>query len=218
MTDLTETNSGRKHRAILEAAETLFLRDGYLGTNMDELAERSAVSKQTVYKHFGSKEALFIELVTSMTATAGDDLDDSGGLPETRTDLAPYLVRYAVGELRVVMQPRLLRLRRLVIGEVGRFPELAVALFANGPERSIRSLTSVISLLAQRGLLIAENPALAATTLNWLVLGAPLNETMLLGDDAIPTDDALKAHAAEAIRVFLAAYAIGHDGGPPPNR
>ena len=43
----------------------MFLRDGYLGANMDELTALSGVSKQTVYAHFGSKEALFVELVGS---------------------------------------------------------------------------------------------------------------------------------------------------------
>ena len=52
----------------------MFLRSGYLGTNMDELAARSQVSKQTVYKHFGSKEALFVELVTSMTDAASSSV------------------------------------------------------------------------------------------------------------------------------------------------
>ena len=49
-----------------------FCSSGYLGTNMDEIAALSGVSKQTVYKHFSSKEALFIEIVTSMTDDAGD--------------------------------------------------------------------------------------------------------------------------------------------------
>ena len=62
----------RKRRAILEAATEVFLRSGYLGTNMDEIAALSEVSKQTVYKHFASKEALFVEIVTSMTGGAGD--------------------------------------------------------------------------------------------------------------------------------------------------
>lgn len=201
------SNSARKHRAILEAAEELFLHDGYLGTSMDELAERSHVSKQTVYKHFGSKEALFVALVTSMTAGAGNDLDEADDLPDDSADLAPFFQRYAEEELRVVMTPRLLHLRRLVIGEVGRFPGLAEALFANGPQRSIRSLTSVISRLARRGLVNAEDPSVAAATLNWLVLGAPLNEAMLLGDSAIPSAAAMRTLAAEATRVFLAAYA-----------
>ncbi|TFB63351.1 hypothetical protein E3N86_05145 [Cryobacterium sp. Hz7] len=59
----------------------------------------------------------------------------------------------------------------------------------------------------QRGLLSTPSPAVAATTLNWLVLAALVNEAMLLGDEAIPTTTAMRAHAAEATRVFLTAYA-----------
>src|SRR5438874_1011894 len=41
---------------ILEAATTLFLRRGYLGTSMDEIAALASVSKQTLYTHFADKE------------------------------------------------------------------------------------------------------------------------------------------------------------------
>ena len=41
-----------KRAAILEAATTTFLRNGYRGTSMDEVAAVARVSKQTVYKHF----------------------------------------------------------------------------------------------------------------------------------------------------------------------
>ena len=64
--------SARKRAAILGAATDVFLKGGYLGTNVDAIAAGSGVSKQTVYKHFGSKEALFIEIVASMTSDAGD--------------------------------------------------------------------------------------------------------------------------------------------------
>lgn len=200
-------SSARKHRAILDAAEALFLRDGYLGSSMDEVADRAGVSKQTVYTHFGSKELLFVALVTSMTLTAGDELATTDVLPETEGEIAAFLRSHAIGELQVVMTPRLLRLRRLVIGEVARFPELAEALFENGPQRSIRSLTVVIEELSHRGLLHAPDAAVAATTFNWLIMASPLNDAMLRGDRAIPSAAALEAHAAEATRVFLAAYA-----------
>ncbi len=51
-------NSARKHRAILDAALKVFLRSGYLGANMEEIAALSAVSKQTIYKHFSSKDVV----------------------------------------------------------------------------------------------------------------------------------------------------------------
>lgn len=198
--------SERKRRAILAAAEELFLRNGYLGTSMDELAELSEVSKQTVYSHFGSKESLFVELVSSMTAAAGDGLHDLDGHPAPDGDVAGYLARYAADELAVVMTPRLLKLRRLVIGEVERFPDLARTLYENGPARAIRSLAVTMAAFAERGLLSADDPVEAATTFNWLVMGAPMNEAMLLGDGAIPDATALQRHAVHSARVFVAAY------------
>ena len=38
--------------SILEAAADLFLRNGYPGTSMDEVAKLADVSKQTVYAQF----------------------------------------------------------------------------------------------------------------------------------------------------------------------
>ena len=58
-TDPDEGRSARKRRVILETATELFLRNGYLGTSMDEVASVAGVSKQTVYKHFADKEGLF---------------------------------------------------------------------------------------------------------------------------------------------------------------
>src|SRR5260370_17821752 len=65
-------SSARKHRAILDAAIKVFLQSGYLGANLDEIAALSEVSKQTIYKHFSNKEALFVEIVNSMTNAASD--------------------------------------------------------------------------------------------------------------------------------------------------
>jgi NAD(P)-dependent dehydrogenase (short-subunit alcohol dehydrogenase family) len=67
-----ETRSSRKRRAILDAAATVFLRNGYVGASMDEIAALAAVSKQTVYKHFADKERLFSEIVVGTVDEAGD--------------------------------------------------------------------------------------------------------------------------------------------------
>ncbi len=200
-----EGNSGRKRRAILDAATELFLKCGYLGTNMDEIAALSAVSKQTVYKHFSSKEALFVEIVSSMTDTAGDTVHNH--ISEMAgDDVAAFLETYAFRQLTVVLTPRLMQLRRLVIGEAGRFPELARVLYERGPQRAMSALAKTFEGLAARGLLVMEDSAAAAAQFNWLVMSAPLNRAMLLGDGAIPKASALRRHAAESVRVFLAAY------------
>ena len=198
--------TARKHRDILAAAEDMFLAGGFLGTNMDELAARSQVSKQTVYKHFGSKEALFVELVTAMTDAAGDRVHETVPDPDTADDVVAFLEGYADRQLEIVMTPRLLQLRRLVIGEVARFPDLAVALYDRGPRRAISSLAAVFERLDRRGLLSVDEPLVAATQFNWLVMGEPLNRAMLLGDGDIPGPAERRRHVAGAVQVFLAAY------------
>jgi TetR/AcrR family transcriptional repressor of mexJK operon len=201
---VTAPRTVRKRADILAAAEELFLAHGYLGTSVDDVAGQARVSKPTVYAHFGSKEALFVEIVSGMTGSASDSV--LGEPVPLDPDVSRHLREHALRQLAVVLHPRLLRLRRLVIGEVARFPELARALFAGGPARAIAELTRVVAAYAERGQLQVADPAAAATHLNWLIMGAPLNEAMLLGDDAVPDDPALRRHVAEAVRIFVAAH------------
>jgi AcrR family transcriptional regulator len=198
--------SARKRRAILEAATEVFLRNGYAGTSMDQVAALAGVSKQTVYKQFADKERLFAEIVTGTVNEAGDrvsgevlQLQDTGDLEADLRDLARR-------QLALVMQPRILQLRRLVIGEASRFPELGRTFYERGPARTIAALAEAFERLAARGLLKVDDPLLVAAQFNWLVMSIPLNQAMLLGDDA-PADGAhLDRYADAGVRVFLAAY------------
>ncbi len=197
--------SAQKRKAILDAATEVFLASGYLGTNMDEIAALSGVSKQTIYKHFTSKEALFVEIVTSMSNQAGDRVG-SEPLVFDGGDLKTFLENYAIRQLTVVVQPRLMQLRRLVIGEVGQFPDLARALYEAGPKRAMTSLAELFEQLGKRGLLRVDDPWTAASHYNWLVMSEALNAAMLLGDAAIPPKAQLERYARDGVCVFLAAY------------
>lgn len=108
----------------------------------------------------------------------------------------------------MVMQSRLLQLRRLVIGEVGRFPELGRAFYERGAGRTIAALATAFERLAARGVLLVEDPLLAAAHFNWLILSAPVNQAMLLGHDESPASADLDRYVDSGVRVFLAAY--GH--------
>jgi AcrR family transcriptional regulator len=205
----------RKHYDMLAAARAIFLRSGYVSASMDEVAAVSQVSKQTVYKHFGSKESLFIEVVGSMTTAAGDGVHDanpaSGACaPE---DIPEYLAAYASRQLRAVLSPDVLQLRRLVIAESARFPDLGRELYERGPMRAIRSLTELFSALAHQNLLHIEDPAAAASQFNWLIMGEPLNRAMLLGNEGVPDDAAIDSHVHSTVRMFLAAYDAALDRG-----
>lgn len=202
----TRPSSLSKRRAILAAAEEAFLGGGYASVTMDDIAEHSGVSKQTVYAHFGSKESLFVDLVTSMTREAGDPVYVQAPVVGDLDELVVLLERTLDRQLAIVLAPRLLQLRRLVIGEVSRFPELARALAEHGPHRAIESLTVLLHDVRRRGLLPITDPRAAAAQLNWLVMGEPLNDAMLLGDDAVPTVRRRRAHVRRAVATFLAAH------------
>jgi len=199
-------NSDKKRKAILKAAMSVFLKSGYLGASMDEIAALAKVSKQTVYKQFSNKESLFVEIVTGMTDTAGDRVHNNVPQLAENSEISEYLQMYALRQLTVVLTPPMMQLRRLVIGEVSRFPELARILYERGPQRAIATFAKVLEQLAARNLLSTADPNTAASHFNWLVMSAPLNKAMLLGDEAIPGPADLRRHAAECVRVFLAAY------------
>src|SRR5438094_6056273 len=111
------TRSERKRVAILAAATDVFLENGYRGTSMDEIAALAAVSKQTVYKHFADKERLFSEIVLGTVDEAGETVHDDVQRLEDSGDLEADLRDLARRQLALVIQPRILQLRRLVIGE-----------------------------------------------------------------------------------------------------
>jgi TetR/AcrR family transcriptional repressor of mexJK operon len=203
-----ERRSTRKHRAIEAAATTVFLRNGYRGTSMDEIAALAAVSKQTVYKHFADKERLFSEIVIGTVSEAGDAVyDEVLRLPDSG-DIEADLRGLARRQLSMVMQPRVLQLRRLVIGEAARFPELGRIFYERGPGRTIAALATAFEGLAGRGVLHIDDPRLAAAHFNWLVMSIPLNEAMLLGHDEPPAPAELDRYADAGVRVFLAAHGM----------
>lgn len=198
--------SARKRRDILAAAQEVFLNNGFSGATMDQVAARADVSKVTVYKHYSDKHSLFVAVITSSIeeAEAG-----SRSLVEhlaATVDVEADLRRFAREHIAVVTQPHLIRLRRMIIAEAYRFPELARTWQAAAPDRAHATLARVIERLARRGLLRAPDPFLAAQHLNYLILSIPVNEAMFTGRDRPYPRRQLQRYADEAVRVFLAAY------------
>ena len=59
---------------LLDAAEEVFVRDGYEAAQLDEIAARAGRSKGAVYTHFRSKEDLFLALFEHRTRSFIDRL------------------------------------------------------------------------------------------------------------------------------------------------
>jgi TetR/AcrR family transcriptional repressor of mexJK operon len=208
--------TARKRRAILDAATRLFLRDGYRNTSMDQVAADAEVSKQTVYKQFADKEQLFREIVLGVTGNSqaiASELTIALRASETTTgeQLASALTDSARRYIDGVLQPHVLSLRRLIIAEADRFPDLAHAYFEQAPARGIAVIADALRTYADRGLLVIEDPELAAAHFAYLALAIPQDRAYFYPDEP-PSKAERDRLAAAAVRVFLSAYATSDRG------
>jgi TetR/AcrR family transcriptional repressor of mexJK operon len=197
--------SERKRGAVLEAATSLFLAKGYDGTTMDEVAALAAVSKPTLYRYFADKEQLYAAIVAATT----DNID--GLLRLVADELAASddpregLGRLADKFLAALMQPDLLRLRRLVIANAERFPEVGQGWFSGGFERVLETLSAAFRRYAAKGRLRIDDPLMAANHFAGLLLWIPLNRAMFSGKcDSDPAE--LVRYAQAGVDAFLRGY------------
>ena len=203
-----EGRTPRKRRAILAAATEVFLQHGYLGASMDEVAAKAGVSKQTVYKQFENKERLFAEIVLGTSDQLMDGLvqayaETLDGAVDAREGLQA-LARRLLDSLTAAS---VLQLRRLVIAEADRFPEVCGAWFTSGFEKSLEALGEALTRLTERGLLRElEDPTLAAYQFAGLVMYKPMNRAMFAGTRERPAPGEFDKLADQATEVFLAAY------------
>jgi AcrR family transcriptional regulator len=199
----------RKRLQIRQAAVAAFLRTGYVGTSMDDVAAAARVSKQTVYKHFGSKEELFVAIIE---ATVGDVMDEVfervGSAQDRRGGLEEELLTTGRRLIVLIMQPELLALRRLMTGEASRFPQLGEVWWRGGPARLAAGLTERLQQAVNEDELVIDDVRLAAEQLQWLILSIPLNRAMLCPGQAY-TSGELHRYSDAGVRTFLAAHRPG---------
>jgi TetR/AcrR family transcriptional regulator, mexJK operon transcriptional repressor len=195
----------RKKQAIVDAATLLFLQQGYQGTSMDQIAAAAAVSKQTVYTQFNDKERLFSSIVLGITERAEAIAATIDDLFEEIAELDDGLTRLARVYSAAVVHPQVLQLRRLIISEADRFPDLAQTYFERAPGRGLEAIAAGLGRLAERTRLRIDDPATAAVHFAYLVLGPIIDKALFHPNSKI--GDAEIAHYSDAgVDAFLAAY------------
>lgn len=200
----------RKRTAIVEAATILFLERGYQGTSTEQIAAAASASKQTIYNHFGGKEQLFREIILGVGSVTAERFVEA--LPAvfaeiTDTDqLDAALNALARRYLATVTSPKLLALRRLIIGEAHRFPDLAHDYYKRAPAFTYAALAAGFADLTRRGILHTPDPDIAAEHFADLVVGRSLDRGMFTIDSNGLADDHIERLSAHGVRAFLAAY------------
>lgn len=88
---------------ILDAAKSLFLKKGYNGSNLRDIAREARVSMGGIYHHFASKEEIYTTLLQS--SDAADDLFEILGLFR-KPEFPENLAEIGDGVARVVRKHR----------------------------------------------------------------------------------------------------------------
>ncbi|MBO9558686.1 MAG: TetR/AcrR family transcriptional regulator [Caulobacter sp.] len=201
-----ETRSARKERDIVEAATAAFVSRGYDGTSMEEIATKAGVSKQTIYKHFTDKETLFGEVIRASAAQATSAFDAVAALLTEAEFLTGGLQQVARLFMTTLMDEERLRLRRLIIANADRMPQLGRDWYEKGFERMLASMGSCFQQLTDRNLLRTPDPYLAASHFFGMLLWIPMNEAMFTGNKTPRSKADLERHADATVETFLVAY------------
>ncbi|MYW05227.1 TetR/AcrR family transcriptional regulator [Streptomyces sp. SID3343] len=213
----TETSAGQslagsrgridKREAILDAAFTVFAREGYAQAGVDVIAAEAGVAKATVYNHFGDKETLLrrtfvahAERASARNLAAVELLTHSG-------DDDPRAVLEDVGLrlLHCYCDDRSWALRRLLAAELNKFPDLLDIVQGQVSDRVTEALADRLARLTLAGRLRLTDPLLAAEQFSALLVG-PMDRRARLGTRTVP-DAELRAAASAAVRTFLRAFA-----------
>jgi TetR/AcrR family transcriptional repressor of mexJK operon len=190
-----------KSEAILDAASEVLGERG-LSAPMEEIARRAKVSKQTVYNHYGSKVELVRALVERRVATITAPLRARGAGDRPEETLKAY-----AQTLMEVVSNKNYGLMRVTIQSAGDLPDLAREVFEAGPKHSRAQLASYLEMETRAGRLKVDNPLQAAEFFGGMVMGHRQTKALLnLAPDL--TEAEIEAHAAEAARIFIRAYAV----------
>jgi TetR/AcrR family transcriptional repressor of mexJK operon len=199
-----------KREAILEAAQVLFLSNGYEGSSMDAIAAEAGVSKLTLYSHFKDKEALFGEAVKTTCETR---LPRKLFVLEEGCSIRQVLLDIGHAFQALVNSPESIGLHRVMVAMATQNPALSRMFFDAGPQRLLLDLEQLFSHAEQRGLLNADEPLRAAEHFCSLIKGAA-HFRLLIGYAALPDPVEADRHVDDCVTLFMRAYGNGESSVP----
>ena len=194
----------RKDQEILEAAEDLFLRNGYASTSMNSVAVYADVAKQTLYSKFPSKEGLFAAVINRRSAR---ELDVPEHIDLENGELEPTRVELAVAFLTHIFAPLRVELFQTLVAESRTFPHLG-SLMVQGPfsETPKKMAVFLRERIARGELRMPDESSGTAMFISMLKGDA---HTKLLFNQAVDTSPAVIRRMAEvAVVMFLNGTAV----------
>jgi len=193
---------GRKYDQVLAGAREVFLREGFEGASVDQIARDAGVSKATLYSYFPDKQALFMAVLTSQCQMQSEQAMGieilQRPVPEALHSIAQSFLNFLLSEFSV-------QVFRVCVAESGRFPELGRAFYESGPKQVLDEIAAYLSSDKVRQELAIEDPYMAADQFLQLCRADMLLRKIFNVDhDASP--EQIDRVARETVKTFLARY------------
>lgn len=195
-TDVTDTRD-----RLIQAAREAFMEEGYRAS-VDGIAARAGVAKQTLYNHFPGKDELFSESAGQISDAIVVSLDGQ------TNDVRAALLRFGTAFRHKVHGTEGLAMFRTLMAEAARFPGLAQAYFAKGPEQTATRLAEFIGRAMTAGQLRRDDPRFAAEMLLGMLNN--IDHFRRISDPAPLPESDEKNRIERIVDCFLRAYAKNH--------
>ena len=173
---------------IIAAATLLFASRGFAGTSMEQVASQCGAGKDTVYRRFPSKVALFEAVVEHAHKRAVARLDD---LPPMEGNALERLQSLSRELLHINMEPDLIALKRITFSEAVVFEKNAPIPPQPDPIMS-RLIHAVGEAQDARMISDGDTDAMASHLIHCLV-ALPTSSAMM-GSADFDTREAVDAH------------------------
>ncbi|EKE74172.1 MULTISPECIES: TetR/AcrR family transcriptional regulator [Roseobacteraceae] len=195
---------GRKFDQVVEGARIVFLRDGFEGASVDDIAREAGVSKATLYSYFPDKRVLFLEIAAQETRRQADAFEE-----RMDENLSPDALLPNVGRkiLDFILSDFGQAVFRIAVSESDRFPELGRKYYESGPALVTKRLSQYLASCTARGELAIDDIELAAE--QFAELCKVRVQSMRLFQACCDIDDSEKQKVIDgAVHMFLCCYGV----------
>ncbi|MES2305145.1 MAG: helix-turn-helix domain-containing protein [Gemmatimonadota bacterium] len=143
--------------SLLDVTARIYSEFGWRGTTTRRIAEAAGVNEVTIFRQFGSKEALLLESIQSASRE-----ESTNHLPEVPQALRRELVAWALAHHTEISSKR--QIIRNCLAEWEEHPELAPVV-CEGGMKAFADTTRYLAAARAGGLLGAEGSLEAATVM-----------------------------------------------------
>ena len=191
-----------KRQQILTAAKKLFLKCGYHGSSMNQIAQEAGVTKLTVYNHFQDKANLF---VCAIAATCEELISARPLNLQADSNFNKEFIHACDLALNIINLPEAIKLELLLLELAAEQNPLAQKFYNASHLRMNAVWENFFQQAIDLGFIQAEE----LKTLTWLIVSLLLgmrHHEVLLGIRAIPTVAEKQQIILSSIELFMLKY------------